>query len=40
MTVAELENTMSNDEFLRWSVYHAKKNQRSELEQLKSKRKG
>lgn len=40
MTVGELESTMSNDEFVRWSVYHAKKNQKAQLEQLKAKRKG
>lgn len=32
-TVAELERTMSNAEFVRWGVYHARKAQRAELAQ-------
>lgn len=38
MTVAELENTMSNGEFVRWSIYYAKKAQRQELERKKANR--
>lgn len=38
MTVAELENTMSNDEFVRWAVYHGRRAQRDELNALKAKR--
>lgn len=40
MTVAELEATMSNDEFVRWAVYHGKKNQKAQLEAMKARRKG
>lgn len=40
MTVGELEDTMSNDEFVRWSIYYARKRQREQLEALKAKRKG
>lgn len=33
MTVASLRTGMSNDEFLRWTVYFARKGQRRELGQ-------
>ncbi len=35
MTVARLRAEMSNDEFVRWSIYYARKAQRQELESLK-----
>jgi hypothetical protein len=31
MTVARLRDEMTTDEFLRWSVYHARRGQRAEL---------
>jgi hypothetical protein len=31
MTVEELEARMSNDEYLRWGIYYARKRQREEL---------
>lgn len=37
MTVADLRERMSGDEFLRWQVYYARKAQREELEALKAK---
>ncbi|XTZ16417.1 hypothetical protein ACQSSU_03165 [Micromonospora echinospora] len=37
MTVAALRAEMTNDEFLRWSIYYARKAQRAELEMLKAK---
>jgi predicted membrane-bound spermidine synthase len=37
MTVAALRAEMTNDEFLHWSVYYARKAQREELEMLKSR---
>ena len=40
MTVAEIENTMSNGEYVQWTVYYAKKAQKQQLEALKSKRRG
>lgn len=40
MTVAELEATMSNGEFVHWAVYYGRKNQRAQLDALKAKRKG
>jgi hypothetical protein len=40
MTVADIEETMSNDEFVRWAVYYGKKRQREQLEMLKAKRRG
>ena len=40
MTVAEIENTMSNGEFVHWTIYYAKKNQKAQLEQLKARRRG
>jgi len=36
MTVATLRATMSNDEFVRWSIYYARIAQREELERLKA----
>jgi|GEM_PF-3152263 len=36
MTVAELRQRMSADEFLRWGIYYARKAQREELERLKA----
>lgn len=36
MTVAEMRDRLSNDEYVRWSVYYARKNQRAELERLKA----
>ena len=36
MTVDQLRRSMSSDEFLRWSVYHARRAQRIELEHLKA----
>jgi len=35
--VAELREKLSQDEFTGWSVYHARKAQRMELETLKAK---
>jgi hypothetical protein len=35
MTVAELRERMSNDEYMRWSVYYARRGQQAELERLK-----
>lgn len=32
MTVGELRDRMSQDEFVRWSVYHGRRAQREELE--------
>lgn len=37
MTVAELRERMSADEFLYWEVYFGRKAQRIELERLKAK---
>jgi hypothetical protein len=37
MTVAALRAEMTNDEFLRWSVYYARKRQQEELEMLKAR---
>lgn len=37
MTVADLQERMSNAEYLGWSVYYARKAQREELEMLKAK---
>ena len=36
MTVDRLRAGMSNDEFVRWQVYYARKAQREELERLKA----
>lgn len=36
MTVAHLREQMTADEFMRWSVYYARKTQREELERLKA----
>jgi hypothetical protein len=36
MLVADLRERMSADEFLRWSMYYARKAQREELERLKA----
>jgi len=33
MTVADLEERMSNAEFLRWSIFHALRAQQAEVEQ-------
>lgn len=38
MTVGELRERMSADEFMRWNVYYARKAQREELETAKAKR--
>lgn len=38
MTVAEMRERMSNQEFVEWTMYHARKAQREELEAKKSKR--
>lgn len=35
MTVGELRERMGSDEFVRWSVYYARKAQREELERLR-----
>lgn len=35
MTVGELRERMSSDEFMRWNVYYARKAQRDELERLR-----
>ena len=32
MTVSELQTRMSNDEYVHWSMYYARKAQRAELE--------
>lgn len=37
MTVARLRAEMSNEEFIRWGIYYARKAQREELEILKAK---
>lgn len=37
MLVADLRERMSNAEFVRWSMYYARKAQRQELEMLKAK---
>lgn len=37
MTRDRLRTEMSNEEFLHWSVYYARKAQREELETLKAK---
>ena len=36
MTVGQLREQMSNDEFVRWGVYYARIAQREELERLKA----
>lgn len=36
MTVARLNAEISNDEFVRWSVYYGRKAQREELARLKA----
>lgn len=36
MTVGQLREQMSNDEFVRWGVYYARITQRLELERLKA----
>lgn len=38
MTVDRLRREMSNDEFLRWGIFYARKAQREELERLKAER--
>ncbi|PSL02885.1 hypothetical protein CLV30_109193 [Haloactinopolyspora alba] len=35
MTVGRLRHEMSNDEFVRWGAYYARKAQREEMERLK-----
>lgn len=35
LTVGQLREQMSNDEFVRWGVYYARIGQREELEQKK-----
>jgi hypothetical protein len=37
MTVARLRAEISNDEYMRWGAYYARKAQRQELERLKAK---
>lgn len=37
MTVAQLREQMSSEEFMRWGVYYARKAQRDELEQQRLK---
>jgi hypothetical protein len=37
MTVGELRERMSADEFTRWGVYYARQAQRMELDELKAK---
>lgn len=37
MTVAQLREQMSNDEYMRWSVYYGRIAQRQQLEALKAK---
>ncbi len=34
--MAELRQRMSNDEYVRWQIYYARKAQREELERLKA----
>ena len=36
MTVGQLREQMSSDEFVRWGVYYARIAQREELERLKA----
>jgi len=38
MTVARLLAEMSNDEYVRWCMFYARKAQREELELLKARR--
>jgi hypothetical protein len=38
MTVAELRDRMSGDEFARWAVYQGRKAQREQLAMAKAKR--
>jgi len=38
MTVAQLREEMSNQEYVYWSVYYARLAQRAELERLKAGR--
>lgn len=40
MTVAQLRETMPQDEFMRWTVFHGRKQQKQELEMLKAKARG
>jgi hypothetical protein len=37
MTVGRLRAEMDNGEFVRWSVYYARKAQREEMERLKAR---
>lgn len=37
MTVDRLRQEMSNDEFVRWSTYYARKAQREELQHLRQR---
>jgi hypothetical protein len=36
MTVGEMRDRMSHDEFVRWGMYYARKAQREELEHLRA----
>lgn len=36
MTVGQLREQMSNDEFVQWGIYYARKAQQEELERLKA----
>lgn len=40
MTVGQLQDTMSADEFGRWQVWHGRRAQKQELEMAKAKAKG
>jgi hypothetical protein len=39
MTVAEMNDRMSNGEFIEWRMYHARRAQRQELEMMKARSK-
>ncbi len=40
MTVAQLRNEMSAQEFMQWQIWHGRKRQHEELEQRKASGKG
>lgn len=40
MTVAEMRERMSNDELVRWSIYHARRRQDEELATKKAQQGG
>lgn len=40
MTVDTLRQTMSEDEFMRWSVFHGRKAQKQELAMMQAKARG